>query len=109
MSASRPSIKSQIAEVQADKKMPPRDKKEVLADLNEALKSPAPQIENKGNIELVAKYYDKLADAWRRAISKRIDWPDHKKAPETSPGLFAAFCIIARRQVRVRIRIMKLS
>ncbi|MGB8604576.1 hypothetical protein [Bradyrhizobium sp.] len=56
-------IKSQIAEVQADKKMPPRDKKEALADLNDALKSPAPQIENKGNIELVAKYYDKLADA----------------------------------------------
>ena len=43
--------------------MPPRDKKEALADLNDALKSPAPQIENKGNIELVAKYYDKLADA----------------------------------------------
>jgi hypothetical protein len=56
-------IKAQIAEVQADKKMPPRDKKEALADLNDALKSPAPQIENKGNIELVAKYYDKLADA----------------------------------------------
>ena len=56
-------IKSQIAEVQADKKMPPRDRKEALADLNDALKSPAPQIENKGNIELVAKYYDKLADA----------------------------------------------
>jgi hypothetical protein len=56
-------IKAQIAQVQADKKMPTRDKKEALADLNEALKSPAPQIENKGNIELVAKYYDKLADA----------------------------------------------
>ena len=41
----------------------PKDKKEALADLNEALKSPAPPIENKGNIDLVAKYYDKLADA----------------------------------------------
>ena len=56
-------IKAQIAQVQADKKMSAKDKKEALADLNDALKQPAPQIENKGNIDLVAKYYDKLADA----------------------------------------------
>jgi hypothetical protein len=56
-------LKAQIAEVQADKKMSAKDKKEALADLNEALKSPAPPIENKGNIDLVTKYYDKLADA----------------------------------------------
>ena len=56
-------IKAQIAQVQADKKMPAKDKKEALADLNEALKSPGPAIENKGNIDLVAKYYDKLAEA----------------------------------------------
>jgi hypothetical protein len=56
-------IKAQIAQVQADKKMSPKDKKEALADLNEVLKAPAPPIENKGNIDLVAKYYDKLADA----------------------------------------------
>jgi hypothetical protein len=55
-------LKAQIAQVQADKKMPAKDKKEVLADLNEALKFPPPAIENKGNIDLVAKYYDKLAD-----------------------------------------------
>jgi hypothetical protein len=54
-------IKAQIAEVQADKKMSAKDKKEALADLNEALKSPAPPIENKSNIDLVAKYYDQLA------------------------------------------------
>ena len=54
-------IKAQIAQVQADKKMSANDKKEALADLNEALKSPAPPIENKGNIDLVGKYYDKLA------------------------------------------------
>jgi hypothetical protein len=54
-------IKAQIAQVQADKKMSAKDKKEALADLNEALKSPAPPIENKGNIDLVGKYYDKLA------------------------------------------------
>ena len=31
-------IKAQIAQVQADKKMSAKDKKEALADLNEALK-----------------------------------------------------------------------
>ena len=56
-------LKAQVAQVQADKKMSAKDKKEALADLNEALKSPPPAIENKGNIDLVAKYYDKLADA----------------------------------------------
>jgi hypothetical protein len=56
-------IKAQIAQVQADKKMPAKDKKAALADLNDALKSPQPAIENKGNIDLVAKYYDKLAEA----------------------------------------------
>ena len=56
-------LKAQIAQVQADKKMPAKDKKEALADLNEALKSPPPAIENKGNIDIVAKYYDKLAEA----------------------------------------------
>ena len=55
--------KAQIAQIQADKKMPAKDKKEALADLNEAMKTPVPPIENKGNIDLVAKYYDKLADA----------------------------------------------
>jgi len=57
-------IKAQIAQVQADKKMSAKDKKEALADLNEALKYPAPAIENKGNIDLVTKYYDKLAEAF---------------------------------------------
>jgi hypothetical protein len=56
-------LKAQIAQIQADKKMPAKDKKAALADLNEALKSPPPAIENKGNIDLVAKYYDKLAEA----------------------------------------------
>jgi len=56
-------LKAQLAQVQADKKMPAKDKKAMLADLNEALKSPPPAIEHKGNIDLVAKYYDKLAEA----------------------------------------------
>jgi hypothetical protein len=56
-------MKAQLAQIQADKKMSANDKKAALADLNEALKSPPPAIENKGNIDLVAKYYDKLAAA----------------------------------------------
>ncbi|MET4324265.1 hypothetical protein ABIB80_000070 [Bradyrhizobium sp. i1.15.2] len=56
-------IKAQIAQVQADKKMPAKDKKEALDELNEALKTPAPQIENKANIDVVGKYYDKLVAA----------------------------------------------
>jgi hypothetical protein len=56
-------LKAQLAQIQADKKMPAKDKKEALADINEALKSPPPAIENKGNIDIVAKYYDKLAEA----------------------------------------------
>ena len=56
-------LRAQIAQVEADKKMSAKDKKDALADLNEALKAPAPAVENKGNIDLVGKYYDKLADA----------------------------------------------
>jgi hypothetical protein len=56
-------IRAQIAEVQADKKMSAKEKKEELEDLNAALKSPGPAVENKGNIDLVTKYYDKLAEA----------------------------------------------
>ena len=54
-------LKAQIAQLQADKKMSPKDKKEALDDLNESLKSPAPAIQNKGNIDLVLKNYDQLA------------------------------------------------
>src|SRR5271169_3242798 len=54
-------IKAQIAQVQADKKMSAKDKKDSLADLNQALKAPDLPIENKGNIDLVGKYFDKLS------------------------------------------------
>jgi len=53
-------IKAQIAETQADKKMSPKDKKAALEDLNAALKDPGPEVQNKGNIDLVVKNYDKL-------------------------------------------------
>jgi len=54
-------IKSQIAQVEADKKMSAKDKKEALDDLNASLKQPELPVQNKGNIDLVAKYFDKLA------------------------------------------------
>jgi hypothetical protein len=54
--------KAQIAEVQANKQMSAKDKKDALAELNESLKSPPPPVANKGNIDLVGKNYDKLAD-----------------------------------------------
>jgi hypothetical protein len=54
-------VKSQIAEVQADKKMSANDKKQALDQLNEALKQPEPAVQNKGNIDLVVKNFDKLA------------------------------------------------
>jgi hypothetical protein len=53
-------IKQQIAQVQADKKMKAEDKKEALANLDAAQKAKAPEVENKGNIDLVVKNYDKL-------------------------------------------------
>ncbi len=56
-------IKQQIAAVNADKKIPAKDKKAALDELNGALKQPLPAVENKGNIDLVTKYYDKLTAA----------------------------------------------
>ena len=53
-------MKQQIAAVQADKKVPAKDKKAAVDEMTEMLKSPPPAIENKGNIDLVAKYFDKL-------------------------------------------------
>lgn len=54
-------LKQQLAEIQADKKMPAADKKEALAEITEALKTPPPALEYKANIDLVAKYYYKLS------------------------------------------------
>ena len=56
-------IKAQIAQVQADKKMPAKDKKDAIDELNAALKTPVLAVENKGNIDLVGKYYDRLIAA----------------------------------------------
>jgi hypothetical protein len=56
-------IKAQIAQVEADKKMTAPEKKQALENLNMALKAKDPDIQNKANIDLVVKNYDKLAAA----------------------------------------------
>jgi hypothetical protein len=56
-------IKQQIAEIQADKKMKAEDKKQALEGLEMAQKAKVPEVENKGNIDLVTKNYDKLSAA----------------------------------------------
>jgi len=55
-------LKQQIAEVEADKSMSAKDKKEELADLNAQLKAAQP-VTIPANIDLVTKYYDELAAA----------------------------------------------
>jgi soluble cytochrome b562 len=52
-------IEKEIEEVKNDKSIPEKEKKQMLEELGEALKSAQP-IANPGNIELVKKYYDKI-------------------------------------------------
>ena len=52
-------IEKEIEEVKADKSIPEKEKKQMLDELSEALKSAQP-VANPGNIELVKKYFDKL-------------------------------------------------
>jgi hypothetical protein len=58
------SLKNQIAMIQADNKMPEKDKKEALDELNDSLKN-VPKIQFPANVEIVTKYYDKLNEALR--------------------------------------------
>ena len=55
-------VKQEIAQVQADKKMPANDKKQALSQLNDELKSVTP-LQFPANVDVVAKYYDKLSAA----------------------------------------------
>jgi hypothetical protein len=52
-------IKKEMAEVRADKTLPEKDKKDLLHELEEALKTAQP-IQFPSNVELVKKYYDKI-------------------------------------------------
>jgi hypothetical protein len=53
-------LKQQIAAIEADKSLSPKDKTDALGDLTAQLKSVQP-VKIPGNIDLVTKYYDKLA------------------------------------------------
>jgi hypothetical protein len=55
-------IKMQITEVQGDKTMSQKDKKDAMDQLNAELKAAEP-VKFPGNITLVTKYYDKLGEA----------------------------------------------
>ena len=52
-------IQKEIDEVTADTSIPDKEKKQMLEELNEALKTAQP-IQNPGNIELVKRYYEKI-------------------------------------------------
>ena len=55
----RIAINKEIEEVKADKTIPDNEKKQMLEELTQALKS-AQAIQHPSNIELVTKYFDKL-------------------------------------------------
>lgn len=52
-------LKKQIAAVQADTKIPAKDKKAILDEMNAAMKSVA-KVEFPSNVTLVTKYFDRL-------------------------------------------------
>ena len=52
-------IKKEIEEVQGDKSIPEKEKKQMLEELNEALKTAAP-VQHPSNVDLVKKHFDKI-------------------------------------------------
>ena len=52
-------IKKEIDEITADKTIPDKERKQLLAEFNEALKVAQP-IQHPANIELVKKYFDRI-------------------------------------------------
>jgi len=68
-------IKKEIEDASADKTIPDSERKQLLEELNQALKS-SESIQFPSNIELVQKYYDKIdvttiaaydSDSWRNS------------------------------------------
>ena len=58
-------IKKQMAQVQADKSMPARDKAEAMKELKEAMSSSGEFKPLPGNADLVAKNFEKLAQVFQ--------------------------------------------
>ena len=83
-------IKAQIAQVQADKKMSAEGQEGSARRTQRGVEDAAARDQNKANIDLVTKYYDKLAESLggRSGVNGRS--PRHKKAPEHAPGLFCS-------------------
>lgn len=54
-------IKKQIAQVKADTKMPPKEKKEALEELNGALTASGSEKPLPGNVDLVGKNFEQLS------------------------------------------------
>jgi hypothetical protein len=52
-------IQKEIEEVTADASIPEKEKKQMLEELNDALRTAQP-IQNPGNVELVTKFWDKI-------------------------------------------------
>jgi hypothetical protein len=52
-------IKKEIEEVKADKSIPEKEKKQMLEELNDALKTAAP-VQYPSNVDLVKKHFDKI-------------------------------------------------
>ncbi len=53
-------LKQQVDEVKANKKMSAAEKKRALTALDFAIKNEDPEVQNKGNIDLVIQNYDKI-------------------------------------------------
>lgn len=69
-------LKQQIAAVEADKKMPAKEKQAILADMKEAA-TYAVSVQFPENVKLVTKYYDKLVAALQE---------DEEEAPPPPPA-----------------------
>ena len=64
----RVALEAEIASITADPTIPAADKKQVLDELNQALKASQP-IQYSSNIDLVLKYYDKIEAAIEATLS----------------------------------------
>lgn len=71
-------IKQQIAAIEADKKMPPKDKQAALAEMKEAAKY-AVSVQFPDNVKLVTKYYEKLVAALQEDEEEAAPPPPAKK------------------------------
>lgn len=60
-------IKKQMAEVEADKKMPPKEKKEALGELKASMESASDEKPMAGNAEIVKKNAEKLSEGMQQA------------------------------------------